>query len=161
MGKLAQRIFVFVSALGILLGNGFAGNSNAEPPALARVSGAEKERVQKLIAGAKKEGEIVAYSASWRPDVQAKMIPQFLQEYGLSDAELKVKIISTRTGAIVTKITEELRAKVYKTDVVNTAPTYWFDELIAKKEVMPYNSPEYKHFSPLAADPKIGAANPP
>jgi len=161
MGKLAQRFFVFVSALVILLGNGFASNSNAEPPALARLSGAEKERVQKLIAGAKKEGEIVAYSASWRPDVQAKMIPQFLQEYGLSDAELKVKIISTRTGAIVTKITEELRAKVYKTDVVNTAPTYWFDELIAKKEVMPYNSPEYKHFSPLAADPKIGAANPP
>ena len=48
MGKFAQRFFVFVSVLVILLGNGFAGNSNAEPPALARLSGAEKERVQKL-----------------------------------------------------------------------------------------------------------------
>jgi ABC-type glycerol-3-phosphate transport system substrate-binding protein len=78
----------------------------------------------KLIDAAKKEGEIVAYSASWRPDIQAKMIPEFLKEYGLSNSDLKVKIVSTRTGAVVTKITEELRAKVYKTDIVNTAPTF-------------------------------------
>lgn len=144
----------------LVLFMGGLGNA-AEPPALARASGAEKERIKKLIAGAKKEGELVAYSAAWRPDVQAKMIPKFREEYGLSESELKVKIISTRTGAVVTKITEELRAKVYKTDIVNTAPTSWFDDLIANKEVMAYDSPEYKNFSPLVSDPKIGPANPP
>ena len=51
MGKLAQRIFVFVSALGILLGNGFAGNSNAEPPALARLSGIVKQDYSRVIPG--------------------------------------------------------------------------------------------------------------
>ena len=133
----------------------------AEPRALARLSGPEKERVAQLIAGAKKEGELVAYSGSWRPDVQAKMIPLFREEYGISEADLKFKIISTRTGAIVTKITEELRAKVYKTDVINNGTVGWFNDLIEKKELMAYDCPEYKSFSPLVADPKIAAAHPP
>ena len=156
-----RRKSIVIGLAGLILCLLWGLGKAAEPPALARASGAEKERVKKLIEGAKREGELVAYSASWRPDVQAKMIPQFLKEYGLSDSALKIKIISTRTGAIVTKITEELRAKVYKTDLVNTAPTYWFDELVAKKELMAYESPEYKHFSPLAADPEMGPANPP
>ena len=36
--------------------------SAAEPPALAKLSGAEKARVAKLIEGAKKEGKLVGYS---------------------------------------------------------------------------------------------------
>jgi len=133
----------------------------AEPPALTRLSGSEKERVVKLMAGAKKEGELVGYSASWHPDVQEKMIPLFREQYGLSESDLKIKIVSTRTSAIVTKVTEELRAKVYKTDIVQTAPAFWFDDLIARGEIMAYDCPEYKHYSPLVADPRFGAANPP
>jgi hypothetical protein len=52
------------------------------------------------------------YSSSSRPDVQAKLLPAFLKEYGFSGSDLKIKIISSRTGTIVTKVTEELRAKV-------------------------------------------------
>ena len=42
----------------------------AEPPGLAKLSGAEKARVAKMIEGAKKEGELVAYSGPWHPDTQ-------------------------------------------------------------------------------------------
>jgi len=153
-GCLVICLVIVICGIGVL-------SKAAEPPALARLSGVEKERLAKLIAGAKKEGELIGYSGTWRPDVQAKMIPLFRQEYGLSDSDLKIKIISTRTGAIVTKISEELRAKVYKTDIVNTAPTSFYDDLIAKGEIMAYDSPEYKHFSPLVADPNLGPANPP
>jgi iron(III) transport system substrate-binding protein len=74
---------------------------------------------------------------------------------------LKIKVPTIRTSAIVTKVTEELRAKVYKTDIVQTAPAYWFDELVARGEIMAYDCPEYKHYSPLVSDPRFGAANPP
>ncbi len=157
--KVCGRILLALAILGVSAVGEFG--RAAEPPALARLSGPEKERVAKLIAGAKKEGELVAYSGSWRPDVQAKMIPLFREEYGISDGELKFKIISTRTGAIVTKITEELRAKVYKTDLINNGTVGWFNDLIEKKELMAYDSPEYKSFSPLVVDPQIAAANPP
>ena len=133
----------------------------AEPPALARLSGAEKERVLKLIDGAKKEGELVAYSGNWRPDVQAMMLPKFYEEYGLSESDLKIKILSTRTGAIVTKVTQELRAKIYKTDIVHIAALGWVQDLVKRGELMAYESPEYKYFAPIANDPSKGPAHPP
>ena len=54
-----------------------------------------------------------------------------------------------------------MRAKVYKTDVVNNGTVGWFNDLIEKKELMAYDCPEYKYFSPLVADPRIAAAHPP
>ena len=73
--KIGRTILLALAILGVSA-IGEVGRA-AEPPALARLTGPEKERVAKLIAGAKKEGELVAYSGSWRPDVQAKMIPFF------------------------------------------------------------------------------------
>ena len=135
--------------------------SEAEPPALARLKGAEKERVSKLIEGAKKEGELVAYASILRPDVQADLNPMFMEEYGLSESNFKIKMTSMRTEAIVAKITEELRAKVYKTDVVQDTAFDWFNELMARGELMPYESPEYKRFCPISVNPEIGQGNPP
>ncbi len=159
IGKISKGLLACFVVFGI--GCPWAGSSAAEPPALARLSGAEKERVAKLIEGAKKEGELVNYNSSWHPDVQEMMIPLFRKEYGLSESDLKIKLVTIRTSAIVTKVTEELRAKVYKTDIVQTAPAYWFDDLVARGEIMAYDCPEYKHYSPLVADPRFGAANPP
>jgi len=160
MQRIGKCILIGLSVLAIS-GPWLGRSATVEPPVLARLSGAEKERVAELIAGAKKEGELVGFSSNWRPDVQARMIPQFREMYGLSESDLKIKIVSTRTSAVVTKITEELRAKVYKTDFAQTAPAFWFDDLIANKELMAYNCPEYRHFSPLVADPKVAPANPP
>ena len=66
-----------------------------------------------------------------------------------------------RTDAIVTKVTEELRAKVYKTDIVQNATIDWFNDLVARGELMPYDSPEYRHFCPQSVNPEIAPANPP
>jgi iron(III) transport system substrate-binding protein len=148
--------FMLLAACIVLIGRG-----SAEPPGLARLTGAEKDRVAKLIEGAKREGELTGYVSTLRPDVLERMIPDFQKEFGFSESDLKIKLVSARTATIVTKVTEELRAKVYKTDIVSTAPAYWFDELIARKEIMAYDSPEYKHFHPLVTNPKLGQANPP
>ena len=53
---------VLVTLLVLVSCNVWVLRSEAEPPALARLSGAEKERVAKLIEGAKKEGKLVGYS---------------------------------------------------------------------------------------------------
>jgi iron(III) transport system substrate-binding protein len=135
--------------------------SEAEPPALSRSGGAEKARVVKLIEGAKKEGKLVGYSTSLRPGVQDAMIPKFREWYGLSAADLDINMVSIRSDAIVTKVTEELRAKVHKADVVHIAAVDWLNDLVARGELMPYDSPEYKHFSPLSVNPEIAPANPP
>ena len=46
--------------------------SEAEPPAPAKLSGAGKERVGKLIEGAKKEGQLTDVAAGFHMEVQAK-----------------------------------------------------------------------------------------
>lgn len=135
--------------------------SGAEPPALTRLKGAEKERLVKLIEGAKKEREILGWSDTWRPDVQVTLISKFREEYGLSEGDLKIKIESLRTAVVVTKVTEELRAKLYKTDVVQAGAPVWLNDLVARGELMAYDCPEYKHFHPMAADPEKAPANPP
>ncbi len=163
VGEMLKKIGkgCFVSSLVLLIGGFWGLGSAAEPPALARLSGAEKERVVKLIEGAKKEGELSGFSSTLRPDMQDVMLPLFRKEYGLSESDLKIKIVSTRTGAIVTKITEELRAKIYKTDFADGGILAWFNDLIPKGEIMAYLSPESKHFHPMSTDPNVGPANPP
>jgi len=135
--------------------------TEAEPPALAKLSGAEKERVAKLIEGARKEGKLVGYSGFLKPDLQAELIPKFRQEYGFREKELQVEIVSLRTGAVTTKVTEELRAKVYKADIVHNSAVGWYNDLVARGEIMAYDSPEYKHFSPLSVNPEVAPANAP
>ena len=56
-GVLASLIVLLICSVWIVA-------TAAEPPALARLSGAEKAKLAKLIEGAKKEGEVVAYSFS-------------------------------------------------------------------------------------------------
>ncbi len=159
LGERVKRCFASFVGLILLIAGGVGWA--AEPPALTRLSGAEKERVAQLIAGAKKEGELIGYSSSFRPDTQEMMIPKFLEDYGLSASTFKVKIVSTRTGAVTTKITEELRAKVYKTDLAAGGLIEFFNDLIKRGEIMAYDSPEYKHFHPMSIDPAVGPTNPP
>jgi iron(III) transport system substrate-binding protein len=135
--------------------------SAAEPPGLAKLGGAEKARVVKRIDGAKKEGRLVGYSVSLRPDVQEALNSKFREWYGFSEADLQLNFVSMRSDAIVTKVTEELRAKVYKADLINNAAIDWFNDLIARGELMPYDSPEYRHFSPLSVNPEMAPSNPP
>lgn len=153
------------SVLGILMILGICSiwvwSRAAEPPAVARLSGVEKARVIKLIEGAKKEGELVGSSNLWRPDVQAEMIPKFREEYGFSESDVRVKILSLRTDAIITKVTEELQAKVYKHDVIQNGAPGWFNDLVARGQLMAYDSLEYKHFHPAAVSPETGQSNHP
>jgi len=156
IGKSALVIlFVFVSC------SFWLSASAAEPPALAGLSGAEKARVAKLIEGAKKEGKLVGYSHVMRPDMQAHLLPKFRAWSGLSEGDLKINLVSARTDAITTKISSELQAKVYNSDIIQSATVDWFNDLAERGDLMPYDSPEYKNFGPLSVNPEIAAANPP
>ena len=92
-GKIAKGFLVALVVVGICGLWAFNSANAADPPALAKLTGAEKERVAKLIAGAKKEKELIAYSANWRPDVQQMILPAFRKEYGLSESDLKINIL--------------------------------------------------------------------
>ena len=157
--KNAKGFFVIILAL--VSCSVWVLRSEAEPPALSVLSGAEKVRVAKLIEGAKKEGKLAGYSSESRPDVQEHMFLKFREWYGLSASDLEINLVSTRTDAIVTKVTQELRAKVYVTDIVQNATIDWFNDLVARGELMAYDSPEYKNFCPQSVNPEIAPANPP
>jgi hypothetical protein len=158
-GRIAKGVLVIILAL-VICTSWLLANA-ADPPALTKLSGAEKARLAKLIDGAKREGKLSSYSVNLRPDVQEALIPKFREWYGLSAADLEISIVSMRSDAIVTKVTEELRAKVYKTDIVDNGAIDWFNDLVARREIMPYDSPEYRHFCPQSVNPEIAPANPP
>jgi iron(III) transport system substrate-binding protein len=156
IGKIVLvALFVFVTCSFDLPANG------AEPPAFAGLNGVEKARLVKLIEGAKKEGKLVGYSSDFRMDVQAEFVPKFREWYGFVEDDLKINLVSMRTDAIISKVTEELRAKIYITDVVQNSTINWFNDLVTRGELMPYDSPEYRHFGPQSVNPEIAAANPP
>lgn len=133
----------------------------AQVPALSGLSGTERQRVANLIEGAKKEGKLLGYSSSLRPDTQEHIFPKFRERYGLSAVDLEINIVSTRSDALITKVTEELRAKVYKTDIAHSGTVDWFNDLVERGELMAYDSPEYRHFCPLSVNPELGPTNPP
>jgi iron(III) transport system substrate-binding protein len=47
------------------------------------------------------------------------------------------------------------------TDIVQNATIDWFNDLVARGELLAYDSPEYRHFGPLSVNPEIAPANPP
>ena len=89
-------------------------SGTAEPPALARLTGAEKERVAKLIEGAKKEGKMVWYAAVGGSDSD-RLLKGFELRYPFIKAECY------RVGAekLLTKILAEVRADKHLFDVAD------------------------------------------
>lgn len=128
----------------------------AEPPALQGLSGAERERVAKLIEGARKEGDFMFLSHSMNPEVFQVMAKAFRKHYGLP--HLKMRHALMRTHAFIARVRKELMARRYLNDVLHIGAPLLFNDLIKRGELARYVSPEYKHYDPEVTSGKGAAA---
>ncbi|MEE9144278.1 MAG: hypothetical protein V3U06_05855, partial [Candidatus Binatia bacterium] len=98
-----------------------------------------KERQEKLVEGAKREGKVVFYAAT-RASQAKLLLDSLMKRYPF------IKAVSYRAAGfrLVTKILTEARAKRYEPDIVEVSgPTGY--ELIRAGLVAKYRSPESKY----------------
>jgi len=107
-------------------------------PALA----ASKE----LIAAASKEGELTWLDAIMVPESVKVFEKAFKKEYGLPDS-FKINHQRLATGAIATRVTEEVRANRVTIDIFAAATPAFFADLKDANALLRYDSPEYKYYS--------------
>ena len=117
-----------------------------EPPALAAITDkAEKARVQALIEGAKKEGQLSWIGVQIEPGHADPIIAEFKRYYGLND--LKGEYTYAATGAIVTRVEQLLKAKRNNFDIVWNASWAWYKDLLKRNEILKYESPNYAAYT--------------
>ncbi|MCZ6625874.1 MAG: extracellular solute-binding protein [Deltaproteobacteria bacterium] len=98
-----------------------------------------KERQEKLVEGAKREGKVVFYAAT-RASQAKLLLDSLMKRYPF------IKAVSYRAAGfrLVTKILTEARAKLYEPDIIEVSgPTGY--ELIRAGLVARYRSPESKY----------------
>lgn len=113
-----------------------------DPPAMKGRADAAREPLRKTIAAAAKEGEISYWDAVIQPTTNNALAAAFRRHYGLPDS-FKVSYSLSATGALVTRVDQELSAGRVTIDVVGIASLPWVHEKVRAGHVMQYNSPEY------------------
>ncbi|MDB5729386.1 MAG: fbpA 3 [Noviherbaspirillum sp.] len=106
------------------------------------------DRMQRLIAGAKKEGELVLYGSMTAID-QEVFLEAFTKKYG-------IKIKNWRSGSegVLQKVVSEAKAGRFEADIVdNNVPE--MEALHREKLLQPVKSPHHRDIMP-AAIPKHG-----
>ncbi|MBI2132166.1 MAG: hypothetical protein HYT99_05035, partial [Candidatus Tectomicrobia bacterium] len=71
---------------------------------------------QRLIPGAKKEGEVLILSATMVDSTAVKLRAAFIKRYGLGDG-FRVNVLRKGTGAIVSTMRQEIQAGKITSDV--------------------------------------------
>jgi iron(III) transport system substrate-binding protein len=117
----------------------------AEAPALANAKGAEKERLTKLIAEAKEEGEVIFIDALITPITHDKLAEAFKKHYGLPES-FKVGNTYMAPSGIITRLEQELRAGRVSFDVGAVASPAWVKARANEGHIMKYASPEYANY---------------
>lgn len=137
---------VAVSTLVLLLFAGGSWGQTAKPATLAELavySGADREQL--LLAGAKKEGKVVWYTAlaggSYKDLARA-----FEAKYGIP-----VEAYRGSSRDLIAKVLAESQAKRYLMDVAESSPPLLM-LMRAMKRLMPFSSPHLAKFSPDAKE---------
>lgn len=144
-GRFGLGLIVLTMAAAFILTSG-ALSFAKEPPAFKGLSGVEKLRVQKLIDGARKEGALTWWDTIMDVSASTQIIKDFKEYYGLG--EVSVSIPRMRTGTLTAKVEEEMKAGKVTVDVISVAALGWFHELLKRRELLKYSSPEYKFYGP-------------
>ena len=103
---------------------------------------ASREALRKTIAAATKEGDISYWDAVIQPSTNNALAAAFRKHYGLPES-FKVSYSLSATGALVTRVDQELSAGRVTIDVVGIASLPWVHEKVRGGHVMQYASPEY------------------
>jgi ABC-type Fe3+ transport system substrate-binding protein len=133
---LARLIFVVAAAL-----IGAGAHTAGEPPSLASYLGADRE--QRLLEGARKEGEIALYTSLTVEDMAA-LNGAFEQRYGI-----KVRMWRTNADKVLQRALAEARAGRFEADVfeLNSIP---LESLHREALLLPVRSPSHAELIPQA-----------
>jgi iron(III) transport system substrate-binding protein len=116
-----------------------------QTPALATASPAERERLAPLIEGARREGRMTYWDTVIQPETHDELQAAFRRHYGLPNA-FRVNYTLTGTGALVTRIEQELAADRVTIDVAAIASPTWVFEKLAAGHIARYASPELAQY---------------
>ena len=128
-----------------------------EAPALARLTGADKTPLQKLIAAAVKEGQVVYLDTVIQPATNDTLSEAFRKYYALPPA-FKVNYTTMTPGNVITRLEQEMRANRITVDVGAVASPPWAFARVKEGRIMAYDSPEYAAYAKSFA---LGLGKPP
>lgn len=129
----------------------------ADAPILKELSGAERERVAKLIEGARKEGGLDYMSHFVQVGTARLMEAEFKRLYGLPDH--KFNFADRTTSIILRRVEEEIRANKVTADVLLVSAVSWLHSLKRRGELTKYVSPEDKHYAAAGKAKMNGAGH--
>ena len=116
-----------------------------EAPALAGLTREARAQMEKKIAAAKVDGSVSYMESLVTAETVNKLADVFRKHYGLPDS-FPVNYTRSGTGAVVTRMDQELAAKRVTLDVVSAAAPTWAFNHVKSKDIMEYHSPEYANY---------------
>jgi len=122
--------------------------SGVTAPVLERLTGAEHDRVARLIAQARTENAFSWIDSVVAPSTAADMFAAFQQQYGLPDAKLTFERLTS--GQLSSRLEQEVSAGQGKTDFFGVASPRLLTELSEAGGLLEYNSPESVHYADAA-----------
>lgn len=139
LNSMAVIVFIF-----LILGSFSYGA--ADVPALKNAPDpAERARIAKLIEAARTEGNLIIDGTQLEPKMMQHVLQGFKETYGLPD--LKSQYTYEGTSRIVTRVDQILRAGRPGPDIVWNVAWAWYMDLLARKQIMRYDSPMYKDYT--------------
>ncbi len=99
----------------------------------------------RLIEAAKKEGEVHYIDATNQPKTQELLDRAFRKKYGLPDS-FKFTHTLQGTGQVVASVQTEIKAGQHTIDLVWVGAPGFFRAAAKEGHLLPYTSPEWKHF---------------
>ena len=120
-------------------------DAQGQPPAMQAASAEERARLAPLIEGARREGRVTYWATVIQPETHDDLAAAFRRHYGLP-AGFRVNYTLSQTGALVTRIEQELAAGRVSIDVASIASPTWVFEKVEAGQIEEYDSPEYRAF---------------
>lgn len=125
-----------------------------EAPALAGLTGEARAEREKMIAAAAAEGSVVYTESLSSDETIGKLADAFRKYYGLPDS-FAVEYTRAGTGAVVTRLDQELAAGRVTLDIASAAAPGWAFKHVKSKDILEYRSPEYANYKRVF-DEKLG-----
>jgi iron(III) transport system substrate-binding protein len=99
-----------------------------------------------LVKAAAQEGQVSYWDTIIQPETNDALAAAFRKAYGLP-ASFKVNYTLSATGALVTRVDQELQANRVTMDVAAVASLPWLLDHVRQGHVMEYASPQYAAFA--------------
>lgn len=118
---------------------------DAIPVLEAASSPAERDRVEKLIEEARKEG-VLEWAGVFIEPKQAQYIQEeFKKYYGLPDLRMEYSFVGS--GALSAQVEQLIKADRNNFDIVWASAWSWFKDLHGRGELLEYDSPYYAEYT--------------